>query len=79
MFIVLTVVSRITLKLTMLIIKEMRIEYLRNHNKDPDWYTENYQTIACEARFSSYLPTGLFTIAMFINSMRWLNLVRINI
>lgn len=74
-----TVVSRISLKLVMLVIKQLRIDYMSTHNnKDPEWYIEHRLAIQCEQRISSYLPTGLFTIAILINSVRWLHLIRIN-
>jgi len=49
-----------------------------NNNKDPEWFTENIEAISCESKLSSYLPTGLFTIAIFINGTRWLHLIAIN-
>lgn len=78
-FILLTILSRVALKLVMLIIKQIRIDFRNTHKgKDPEWYLDNISSIQCESRLSSYLPTGFFTVAILINSMRWLHLIRIN-
>jgi hypothetical protein len=77
-FILLTLFSRITLKVVGLVIKQMRINYRNYHHVDPDWFTDGQKEINCELAFSSYLPTCLFTIAIFINATRWLHLIHIN-
>ena len=78
-FILMTVSTRIVSKFIMLIIKQLRMDYrMKNNNKDPLWYLEFQNEISCEVKISSYLPTGLFTIAIFINATRWLHLIIIN-
>jgi hypothetical protein len=73
------VLSRISLKLVLLIIKELRYIYnSANKGQDPQWFTDHLSAIQCESRISSYLPTGLFTIAILINSVRWLHLIRVH-
>ena len=54
-FILLTLISRIILKMIYLVIKQMRVTYQKDHGGlDPQWYVEYLKPINCEADLSSY-------------------------
>jgi hypothetical protein len=77
--IALTLITRVCLKLFAIVIKNLRISYLNTHNgQDPPWYKDHRDAFVCESIVASYVPTGLFTLAIMVNATRWMHLIKIN-
>jgi hypothetical protein len=57
----------------------MMLNYKEKFHQVPSWWTNYQPQIRCEHETANQLPTGLFTIAIFINATRWFHLVQINL